>query len=120
MSAGLRRLGDRGAAAAELAVALPAIVLVLAVCLGAVGVSATTVRLQDAAADAARVLARGQPELVAAALAPAGEGVAQAVERGGGLVCVRLERSVRLAVVASVPVAARACAWDEGAAGAGE
>ena len=58
-----RRLGDdRGSVVAEFAVALPAVVLVLAPrrrqrsapC-------ARQVRLQDAAADAARLAARGEP-----------------------------------------------------------
>ncbi|MRG60454.1 hypothetical protein GE115_11340 [Agromyces sp. CFH 90414] len=54
------RWGDeRGGATAELAVALPAVVLVLALCLGAVQVIGRQVRLTDAAADAARSLGRG-------------------------------------------------------------
>ena len=50
-----RGLGDdRGSVVAEFAVALPAVVLVVLLGVGALGASATQVRLQDAAADAAR------------------------------------------------------------------
>ena len=45
---------------AEFAVALPAIMLVLAICLAAVHVVALEVRLTDAAAAAARALGRGE------------------------------------------------------------
>lgn len=46
--------GERGSITAELAVALPAIVLLVAFCVGAVGVAGQQVRLQHAAAQAAR------------------------------------------------------------------
>jgi Flp pilus assembly protein TadG len=45
---------------AEFAVALPAIMLVLAICLGAVHLVTLEVRLTDAAAAAARALGRGE------------------------------------------------------------
>lgn len=54
---------------AEFAVALPAIVLVLAVCLASVQLVAQQVRLADAAADAARALGRGESEGVARSIA---------------------------------------------------
>ena len=50
---------DRGSAVAEFAVALPAVLLVLATVLGGVQLGTLQVRLQDAAADAARSLGRG-------------------------------------------------------------
>ena len=55
------RLGDdRGSVVAEFAVALPAVVLVLAVGVGALAAASRQVRLQDAVADAARLSARGE------------------------------------------------------------
>ncbi|MFT4157172.1 MAG: TadE/TadG family type IV pilus assembly protein, partial [Microbacterium sp.] len=55
------RIGDdRGAVAAELAIALPAVVLTLLLGAGALGTAARQVALQDAAADAARLIARGE------------------------------------------------------------
>ena len=70
-----RRLGgDRGSVVAEFAVAFPAIALVLLFGVGALAAGAKHVRLQDAAADAARIVARGEPAepppgVVAAAVA---------------------------------------------------
>ena len=56
--------GERGSVTAELAVALPAIVLLVAFCVGAVGVSGQQVRLQHAAAQAAREAGRAQDDEV--------------------------------------------------------
>lgn len=85
---------DRGAVTAELAAALPAAVIVLALCIGAVMVVANEVRLTDTAATAARMLGRGDPEsMVRAALATAG-GVSFEVERSGELVCAAIEQPV--------------------------
>jgi hypothetical protein len=51
---------DAGGVTAEFAVALPAIVIVLAACLGAVQLVSTQVRVQDAASQAARAFGRGE------------------------------------------------------------
>src|SRR5919198_3835166 len=53
--------GDRGTVTAELAACLPVLVLVLAVALTAVSAVGARVRLQDAAREAARAAARGDP-----------------------------------------------------------
>ncbi len=60
MSPGHR--AEQGTATAELAVALPSLVLVLAVALGAVHLGLDQVRCVDAARLGARALARGEPE----------------------------------------------------------
>ena len=58
-----RGLGDdRGSVVAEFAVALPAVALVLLLGAGSLGACARQVRLQDATADAARLVARGESE----------------------------------------------------------
>lgn len=54
------RAGDRGSVTAEMAVALPALVMVLAIVLGGVSAGVAQVRCLDAARDAARQLARGE------------------------------------------------------------
>jgi len=70
---------------------LPAVVLVLGCCLGAVQVVGQQVRLTDAAADAARSLSRGDGVDRAAGLAQrAVRGTRLAVERRGEFVCARL------------------------------
>ncbi|TFD49302.1 hypothetical protein E3T55_11495 [Cryobacterium frigoriphilum] len=58
-----------GAVTAELAAVLPAVVLLLGLCLGAVQVAGQQVRLTDAAADSARALARGESHDEAAQIA---------------------------------------------------
>lgn len=62
--------GESGAVTAEFAVALPAVVGVLALCLGAVGAVSTQTILTSLAVDSARVWARGEPwEAVLASVA---------------------------------------------------
>jgi Flp pilus assembly protein TadG len=64
---------DRGTVTAELAACLPVLMLVLAVALTAVSAVSARVRLQDAAREAARAAARGDPgaaRRLAAAAAP--------------------------------------------------
>ena len=102
---------DRGSVAAEFAVALPAVALVLAVCVGGIGVGAQQLRLQDAAAGAARSLARGDS---AAAAIVTGDASWERWERDG-LLCVRLSEPVRApAVIASWRLGATSCALDGG------
>jgi hypothetical protein len=99
MSAGRPRspLGERGAVAAEFAVALPAVVLVVALCVALLAAGARQVRLQDAAADAARLSARGEAgERVAAVVAAAGGDAA--VSHRGDLVCVTATAPAPLAL----------------------
>jgi Flp pilus assembly protein TadG len=56
-----RTRDDRGMVTAELAACLPVLVLVLAVAVSAVSVAGVRVRAQDAAREAARAAARGDP-----------------------------------------------------------
>ena len=88
MSSGHR--AEQGTATAELAVALPSLVLVLAVALGAVHLGLDQVRCVDAARLGARALARGEPQgavlLEVRTAAPPGARVS--VTRGDGEVSV--------------------------------
>jgi Flp pilus assembly protein TadG len=52
---------DRGTVTAELAACLPVLVIVLAVAVTAVSAVAARIRLEDAAREAARAAARGDP-----------------------------------------------------------
>ncbi|MGL5860851.1 MAG: TadE family type IV pilus minor pilin [Phycicoccus sp.] len=87
---------ERGMVTAELAVAVPSVVLVLAVCLAAVDLGVRQVRCVDAAGGAARQLARGDPEAAARqhALSRVPDGSRVAVTRGGGQVTVVVEAPV--------------------------
>lgn len=70
---------------------MPAVVLVLAACIGAVQVTGQQVRMTDAAASAARSLARGDDVTTATAVArQVVGGVSLGTERRGQFVCARL------------------------------
>lgn len=79
--------GERGGVTAEFAIALPAIMLVLAFCLAAMQLASLQIRVQDAAALAARSIARDDEASVALAaqLVP---GITFARSQRGELVCV--------------------------------
>lgn len=105
--------GDRGSVVAEFAVALPAVALVLLLGAGALGACARQVELQDAVADAARVLARGEDEgrahsIVATAISDA----AVSVDRRGDLVCATAIAAAPGAL--SFTLRATSCALDGG------
>jgi len=86
------RIGrDTGSVTAEFALVIPAVVLVLGCCLGAIQVVGQQVRMTDAAAGAARALGRGESSDHAAALANgAVPGVALSAESRGEFVCATL------------------------------
>lgn len=80
--------GERGSVTAEFAAVVPAVILVLAFCLGALQVLTQQLRLTDAAADAARALARGDGERVAnARLQRVAPGASLAVNGEGEYLC---------------------------------
>ena len=100
---------------------LPAVLLVLACCLGAVQVVSQQVRLTDAAGDAARLLARGDTAGQASALVRRSVGGARlAAEWRGEFVCARLSAPAEFGPYAAfgLTVAADSCALA-GAAGPG-
>jgi hypothetical protein len=109
-----RGLGDdRGSVVAEFAVALPAVVVVLVLGAGALSAAARHVRLQDAAADAARLIARGESHGRAeAAVGDAVPGAGLRVADGGDLVCA----TASAPAVGALPftLAATSCALDGG------
>lgn len=107
-----RGLGERGSVVAEFAIALPAVVLVLLFGAAALNASATAVRLEDAAADAARIVARGESDARAGQIMhSAVAGSAIGVSRAGDVVCVTA--SV-VAPVIALTLSARACALAGG------
>jgi hypothetical protein len=88
----MRSRAERASATAETAVALPALVLVLGVCLWVLAAAAATLRCADAARAAARVAARGEPAdaVAQAARRTAGRPVAVSTTRAGDLLTVRV------------------------------
>ena len=106
---------ERGSVAAELALALPAVVLTLLLGVGALAAAAQLVTLQDATADAARLLGRG--ETVAAAHAAVGAAVSDARvsnELRGDLTCVSARVDVAVGRIISIPLTASSCALSGG------
>ncbi|MCU1579380.1 MAG: hypothetical protein JWP19_1584 [Rhodoglobus sp.] len=104
---------ERGSVTAEFAIALPAVVTVLACCLSGLQVAGQQLRLQDAAASAARAAARGGDPTAAARLAP---GASVATWSDGDLVCARLEaRSTALVgTLMALTLSATSCALGGG------
>lgn len=110
---GLR--AERGSVAAELAVALPAALLALLLGVGALSAAATQVSLQDAAADAARLIGRGESTSRAAGVvATAVDGARSASRADGDLVCVTASVDLRVGRIIAVPLRASSCALAGG------
>ncbi|MFD6700839.1 MULTISPECIES: TadE family type IV pilus minor pilin [unclassified Microbacterium] len=106
---------QRGSATAELAVALPIVVLVMLLGAGVVGAGTRLVSLQDAAADAARILGRGDADGDADAVVRRADPAAGiAVSRSDGLVCVTAGVDTRILGSISIPMRATGCALDGG------
>jgi len=93
-----RRIGDRGTVTAETALALPAVVLALALVLGVAEVSAAQVRCVDAARAAARRAARGDSAgaVTAVAHAVGPSGAAVGISGSASSVTVTVSADVRL------------------------
>jgi hypothetical protein len=109
--------GDRGTVTAEFAAVVPAVLLVVAAALGCLQVAGEQLRLQDATADAARSLSRGDGDAVAAArLAVMAPGARLAVSHRGDLVCVesRAESSGGVGLIFRLELQAFGCALDGG------
>ncbi|MFV0320306.1 MAG: TadE family type IV pilus minor pilin [Microbacterium sp.] len=107
--------GDRGSVTAEFAIVLPVLVLLIVFGVGALGATSARVRLEDAAADAARLVARGDdPAAAHAAVGRAADGARLHVARHDGLVCVTASAAVRVLGALVVPVQAGSCALDGG------
>ena len=93
---GARRRDERGAVTAEAALVLPLLVALTAALCWLLGVGAAQVRTVDAAREAARVVARGEDEGTATALAQriAPEGAVVAISAGEVEVRVRVTAQV--------------------------
>jgi hypothetical protein len=108
------RLGDRGSVSAEFAVALPAIILLLVLCVGVLSSASRQVRLQDATADAARLIARGDDEARALGLISGAVPDARgSVESEGDLVCVSASAPLGVPLL-DMRLTASSCALDGG------
>jgi Flp pilus assembly protein TadG len=102
---------DAGSVTAEFAVVLPAVLAIVALAVGAVGASAQSVRLADAAAVAARQTARGDLDSVPGTLAALAPGALSTSSVEGAIVCLTVTRPVSLGPLSGVvTLRARSCA----------
>lgn len=109
-------VSERGSVTAEFAAVVPAVLVVLACCLAGMQVAGQQVRLQDAAAIAARSIARGETDAAAVGrahqLAPH---ASLATATSGDLQCVTLsERADGPAELLQISLSARSCSLDGG------
>ena len=123
-AAGFRR--ERGMVTAEIAMAMPALVVITAGMLFVVGAVGAQLRCVDAAREASRELARGQdePAVTAAVLGAAPAGARLAVSRQDGLVTATVTARAPvfgplLAALPGVAVSSSATALDETRIGVG-
>nr|WP_314845930.1 TadE family type IV pilus minor pilin [uncultured Microbacterium sp.] len=106
---------DRGSVAAELALALPAVVLTVMLGVGALGAASRQVSLQDASADAARLLGRGEDAAAASlAVTTAVPGATVSSAARGDLICVTASAEVAIGGLIRVPLRASSCALAGG------
>ena len=106
----------RGAVTAEFAVALPAVLLLLALLLAGSAAGVTQLRLEEAARAGARALARGEDaaavDMIVRQLA--GASAASAVASDGGWLSVTVSGKVPGAVGSLLPWTLTARAWTRG------
>lgn len=115
MSRAYRRERARGAYTAELAVALPSLLVLVACGLLVISSASASLRCHDATRAGARALARGEPTtaVMAAATTAAPRGAEIGVARDDGMAEVRCAASVRVAGLRAMRVTARSVAAVE-------
>lgn len=95
-----RQLSEQGSVTAELAIAMPAVSLVIAITLGAFALQIDRMKMVDVAATAARAFARGEQEQEVRALiselTPVGEQNAMEFLVQENFACIKLSKSVLL------------------------
>lgn len=111
----LHRDSDRGSITAELAVALPAVFMVLAITASAFGLQIERMKLVDVAATAARGLGRGEPESNVRQLIEKLDPLAAlTIQDDADIVCANLKRAVKIIGLGLFELNERQCARKEG------
>lgn len=104
------RNDERGTVSAEFAVALPAVLVVLALVIGGVVLASHKIVLTSAAADIVRLESRGDSAIAQQRIAELGSGVTVQRERRGPLLCLTLRASPAQGPLSRLGVGASACA----------
>lgn len=114
--------GDRGSVTAEFAVVMPAVILILACCLGCIRMVTLQMQLSDAASIAARIVARGESMGVAIAAASTVVSNAQfdrqdtdSAVTGDSIVCVTATSGRSSGVLDFTTITGSSCALKVGA-----
>lgn len=111
----LSRRGERGSVTAELAIAMPSVVLVLAVSLGGFGLQIERLKLVASAASLARSLGRGGSEQIIRDLASQTDANRKLeFEYLEDFLCVTLSKSFAISPLPSIEVSERQCARKGG------
>ncbi|MFD9895543.1 TadE family type IV pilus minor pilin [Amycolatopsis sp. NPDC059027] len=114
MDVGIRRAGDRGYVTVESAIGLGGLTIVLACLLAGIGTVSGQLRCTDAAREAARLLARGQPaEAESAVHAIAPSGARLDVRRAGDGITVEVGAEALGGLLPGVHLSATAYAMAE-------
>jgi len=108
------RRDERGSATAEFAIVVPAALLVVLLAVAALAAAGTQIRLEHAAAQAARLAARGEDDSRAgAAVQAAVSGASLSLADDGALVCATVSAAHDVPLPLP-PLTARACAPSGG------
>ena len=111
----LSRRGERGSITAELAIAMPSVVLVLAVALGGFGLQIERLKLVASAASFARSLGRGDSEQNIRGLAMETDSKLKLhFDYLEDFVCVTLSNNFAISSLSSIEVSERQCARKGG------
>ena len=104
---------ETGAIAAEFAVALPAVLVILVFSLGLMASQVQSFKLEQAAALTVRALGRGEPEIqVKHWLRINAPDAALSAATQEGVFCVTLKQRLRVGItLPSLDVIARSCLW---------
>lgn len=95
---------------AEFAVVLPVVLVVLALVIGGIALSAHRIALASAAAEVVRLEARGEAEEAKRRLSQLGRGVDVERATEGSLLCISLSDRPGSGMLAGINVRTRACA----------
>ena len=91
---------DTGSVTAELVLAIPAVMMIVALALGAMSVQLQRMELVSAASTIARAIARGEPiEIVDALVTELGEQVGFEIQEELGVICVVLRSEIGILTI---------------------
>lgn len=108
-------LGEKGTVTAELAMAMPSVVLVIAICLSGFGLQIERMKFVGVAATAARALGRGEDSVeVERLVAESAPEAKLRVEYLENHICANLSRSIAIAGLQEFEVSERQCARKMG------